>query len=265
MSRDRRLHLGNLVDFSPVGYGRVVAWPLVGTLASIAVSMAYVFLFQTGASPGVRTTMIAGAIIMPIVLAPPILTYLSMQNRRLALAQQRLRVIADFDSLTSLLNRGAFTRELDNALGAGADGALLFLDADNFKSINDRFGHAQGDFALRILANAIRLSVRERDFVGRLGGEEFAVFLPGAGMAETEAIAERIRASIANAPFRPLGKRHRLSISVGGTVFAAGAAAADLFRSADKRLYAAKDGGRNRAIVGADNDIPAEALAATGP
>jgi len=254
-----------LMDFGAAGYGRVVLWPLVGTLASIAVSLAYVFLFQSHASGSVRATMIAGAIVMPIILAPPILMYLSMQNRKLALAERRLRVLADIDSLTSLLNRGAFTRDLDNALASGAGGALLFLDADNFKSVNDRFGHAHGDHALRIFANAIRLSVREGDMVGRLGGEEFAVFLPEAGLVEAESIAERIRASVAQAPFRPHGKRHRLTVSVGGTVFSGGADASDLFHSADKRLYQAKDAGRDCAVVGAEFDAPDEALAAVVP
>jgi diguanylate cyclase len=265
VSHNRRIHIRDLMDFSATGHGRVALWPLIGTLASIAVSLAYVFVFQTGASPSVRTTMIAGAIIMPIVLAPPFLIYLTLQNRKLALAERRLQVLANIDSLTSLLNRGAFTRELDRALAAGASGALLFLEADYFKSVNDRFGHAQGDYALRIIANAIRLSVRENDIVGRLGGEEFAVFLPEAGIAETEAIAERIRASVAGAPFRPLGKRHRLTISVGGTVFSAGADAAGLFRSADKRLYQAKDEGRDRAIVGTGMIAPDEVLAAAAP
>lgn len=239
-----------LGDFSPEGYGRIVLWPTVGTCASIAVSLGYVALFQAGASEGVRWTMVVAAVVMPVILAPPLLIYLSMQNRRLALAERRMRALANTDALTGLLNRGAFSRVLDNALAAGQSGALLFLDVDRFKTVNDRFGHAHGDDALRIIANALRLGVRQHDVIGRLGGEEFGIFLPSASCDQAQLIAERIRSTVAQAPFLPFGKRHPLSVSLGGAVFRHGAEAADLFRIADKRLYEAKAAGRDRAIVG---------------
>ena len=100
-----------------------------------------------------------------------------------------------------------------------AEGALLVIDVDHFKAVNDNFGHEQGDEALRIIARKIRDEVRDTDFVGRLGGEEFSVFLPGMGQPNTEIIAERIRSAVNAAEFTPLGQQYPLSVSVGGVTF----------------------------------------------
>ncbi len=139
--------------------------------------------------------------------------------------------------------RTAPAQRRQEAEGAGA---LLVIDADHFKAINDRFGHGQGDEALRIISRAIRNSVRGGDLVGRLGGEEFGVFLPGANEMNAADVAERIRRAIADAAFLPNGARCPLSVSVGGAVYEVRIDFSDLFRVADQRLYEAKEAGRNR-------------------
>src|SRR5690606_16976246 len=120
---------------------------------------------------------------------------------------------------------------------SGKGGALLVVDADHFKSINDRFGHASGDAALKLIAAAIRASVRASDIVGRLGGEEFGVFLPGAGHAEAHRIAEAVRQAVQMIEFDAGDERCTLSVSVGGAVSGQAIGFGELFRSADQRLY----------------------------
>jgi diguanylate cyclase (GGDEF)-like protein len=130
------------------------------------------------------------------------------------------------------------------------------IDADNFKAINDLFGHDAGDEALTIIARSIRAVLRAGDLVGRMGGEEFGVFLPGADQQSAHAVAERIRRSVNLAVFAPDGRQRSLSVSVGGVVFTGQAAFSDLFRIADQRLYGAKQTGRNRVTIVHVDDHP---------
>ncbi len=105
--------------------------------------------------------------------------------RQLANAHKQLTVIASTDGLTSCFNRAAFTTLVDaylervNQQERRCDGALLVMDVDHFKNVNDNFGHDAGDEALKLTAQSIRSTLREVDLVGRMGGEEFSVFLPG--------------------------------------------------------------------------------------
>jgi len=132
---------------------------------------------------------------------------------------------------------------------AKAEGALLVIDVDHFKNVNDSYGHDTGDEALRLIAATIRNSVRDVDIVGRLGGEEFGVFLPGLSRDLTAGIAERIRLAIHETAFAPEGKPHRLSVSIGGVTLLQEASFTDLYRIADQHLYAAKNDGRDRVDI----------------
>ena len=115
--------------------------------------------------------------------------------------------------------------------------------------MNDRFGHDSGDQALIAIANSIKAMVREPDLVGRIGGEEFGVFLPDANPEQAESVAERIRQAVGSARFAPAGAMHRLSVSVGGAVFSDQLPFAQLFRLADHQLYLAKELGRDRIAI----------------
>jgi diguanylate cyclase (GGDEF)-like protein len=158
------------------------------------------------------------------------------------------------DPLTGIANRRSFMQDAAHlAKGHVANPrptAVLLIDLDHFKSINDRFGHALGDRALELFALTARHSVRSTDLLGRLGGEEFAAILPDMSRDRAVAVAERIRASFAHAALevdnRPLGA----TVSIG--VVHCQEAVLDvheLLAQADQALYCAKENGRNRVEV----------------
>lgn len=157
-----------------------------------------------------------------------------------------LRKLADTDALTGTLNRRSFFRRAAGLLHAGPPVAALLLDVDHFKAVNDRFGHAFGDQVLVEIAARFRAALGPEDVLARLGGEEFAVLLPGQTLDTALATAERLRRSLADAPVAtPLG-RHQVSLSIGVAVAAGAQAGIDeLLLSADDALYAAKRAGRD--------------------
>jgi len=158
------------------------------------------------------------------------------------------------DQLTGLLNVREFYRRLELELArAGRHGhplAVLMIDADFFKSINDRFGHPAGDLVLRELAYRLRGSLRPSDVAARYGGEEFVMMLPETDAAGARAMCERLRAQVAGTPFE-VGADHRqpLTVSIGIAVYPRDAQTADaLIAAADRALYAAKNRGRDRCV-----------------
>lgn len=241
------------LDMSARGKGRVVAFATLGTLCCILVSLVFdSFSFETGQWS--LSDRWVNNIIIPLLLAPGFFTFLLVKLRDLAIAHDNLMVLATTDDLTSCLTRRAFVSLVDGYMervkqDPPSKGALLVIDVDHFKAVNDRFGHETGDQALKSISHAIRKSVREIDLVGRMGGEEFGVFMPGVAPALTRAIAERIRTSVSLVDFQPSGEPCDLSISVGGATFDGDASFTELFREADERLYRAKNSGRNRVDI----------------
>jgi len=155
-------------------------------------------------------------------------------------AQQALRHQATHDALTDLPNRAQLRDRLTRAWATGAPPALLLLDLDGFKEVNDTFGHSQGDALLREVARRLRGAVRRGDTVARLGGDEFAVALPGADVVGAERIASALRA-VLDAPFEVEGHVLQMGVSV-GIALAEDAAVDTLLRHADVAMYAAKRG-----------------------
>lgn len=242
------------IDFSRKSWGRVIALTTLGTLCCIAVAFlydSYSFsdgVWRWGGNP-------INNVVIPLLLAPPFFLFLLGKLRELAIANERLMQIASTDGLTSCLSRVAFTTLVDAYLQkfATADdpthkGALLVLDVDHFKSVNDRFGHDVGDDALKSIVGSIRETLRDIDLVGRMGGEEFGVFLPGVSPVDTATVAERILRTVGATNFLPRGTPYPLSVSIGGAIFAGPPPAdfAALYKVADQRLYDAKRNGRNR-------------------
>jgi diguanylate cyclase (GGDEF)-like protein len=175
---------------------------------------------------------------------------LERAHAQLAATHRRLAEKASRDDMTGLLNRESFFASLDGSRRRSDRGALLIIDADHFKKINDNFGHLTGDDALLEIAAAISRGVRSGDILGRIGGEEFGAFLIGATEQEAAAVAERIRREVEKVCFKPAGEQQvPLTVSIGGTVCALGATVSELMRAADRRLYEAKNRGRNLAIV----------------
>jgi diguanylate cyclase (GGDEF)-like protein len=159
--------------------------------------------------------------------------------------------LARRDRLTGLLNRRAFDEAIAEALARrrrlNENVAVLMLDIDHFKQINDRHGHAAGDEVLRAVATELVSSMREIDRVFRVGGEEFVVLLHDANQGAAEAAAERVRAAIAARPVTVDGRDIPVTVSVGVAV--ARVAADGLLRAADSALYRAKIDGRNRVAM----------------
>ncbi len=232
---------------------------LFGTLACVVVSVVFNALFFDDLGTRALHRSLISATVLPVILGLPLFCYVSLKLRDLATTNRRLGKVARTDSLTDCLNRGAFTAKVAAQLAKSQkhpSGALLMIDADNFKAINDLFGHDAGDEALTIIARSIRAVLRSGDLVGRMGGEEFGVYLPGADMRDAEVIAERIRRSINLAVFQPHGRLRSLSVSVGGAVFDQPTSFSELFHIADQRLYGAKQTGRNRVTIAHASDYP---------
>jgi diguanylate cyclase (GGDEF)-like protein len=219
---------------------------------SVCISLLLSYLIMARFSQGLNLAGMATALLMPLVIGGPLSFYLMLQQQRLKLANIRLARIASIDSLTGCLNRGAFTtRFQERAIDPEfpAHGALLVIDADDFKQVNDRFGHDLGDEALQRIAAAILATVRKHDLVGRIGGEEFAVLLSGADHIAASRVAERIRNAIGSIIFSPGGARCPLSVSIGGALFDRATPFMSLYRQADQRLYEAKHLGRDRVAM----------------
>ena len=243
------------LDLSPEGWGRVIVYTVLGTAVCVAAAL-YVDSFNfPGMNNAGRLRAILIDVLLPIILAVPLLLFFTSKLRELAIAHKRLTIYASTDSLTQVMNRAAFSTLVDAYLNDvrehqdRAKGALLIIDADDFKAVNDRYGHDRGDEALVTIAGAIKAMLRAPDLVGRIGGEEFGVFLPGATVDQAELVAERIRENVNDAAFAPGGARHNLTVSVGGAVFERHLPFMELFRLADQQLYVAKRDGRNRVAI----------------
>ncbi len=170
--------------------------------------------------------------------------------------EQQLRHLADHDPLTELYNRRRFELELERAiLQASASGytlALIVLDLDGFKLVNDRFGHAVGDELVTHISGLLRQSVRDRDFVARLGGDEFAIILRNCDRGQAVELAERVLATIRRHGFVSTATAPaRTTTSVGIALFEPGcnATADELAIAADSAMYDAKAEGRDRCVV----------------
>jgi diguanylate cyclase (GGDEF)-like protein len=175
-------------------------------------------------------------------------------TRELREGEERMRHMAQHDPLTHLPNRALFSDRLSQAIAAARRNhgrlALIFVDLDNFKPVNDSYGHAVGDLLLQDLARRLQACLRESDSAGRFGGDEFVVLLPSvAGAEDALQVAEKIRSALG----RPMAIEDRLlqvSASIGVAVFPEhGEDEINLAKSADDAMYRAKAAGRDRVAL----------------
>ena len=171
-------------------------------------------------------------------------------------AEQRAReatMLASTDELTGLANRRAFLRQLDREIAGAAEFgwplAVAIFDVDHFKAVNDRHGHAIGDRVLQQIAARAGSAVRGGDLVGRIGGEEFGILMPGATAEDATNVAERLRQAMEMAP--TLDDLPSITVSVGIAAREYQRDASALLEVADVALYAAKNAGRNRVRIAA--------------
>jgi two-component system, cell cycle response regulator len=167
-------------------------------------------------------------------------------------AREDLRFQATHDVLTGIWNRRAvldlFHREIERAARFHASTGVLMLDLDHFKKINDTYGHLTGDAVLKETAQRITQVVRSYDFVGRYGGEEFLVLLPGCDKEQAEQSGERIRLAVTATPVVVGGSEISVTISIGATA-TIGGPETEVLAIADAALYQAKSAGRNRTVA----------------
>jgi diguanylate cyclase (GGDEF)-like protein len=193
------------------------------------------------------------------VQVPPELHKVAEEFNRMILriheSEAALADLARRDGLTKLLNRRAFDDSLAEMFARldrlGGAAAVLLIDIDHFKRINDTYGHGVGDDVLAAVARALTADVRLIDRVFRIGGEEFAVLLSGADAAAAETTAERLRQAIAAEPIAARGGSMAVTISLGVAAWWSGSDAAALVAAADAALYRAKSEGRNRTVIAA--------------
>ena len=168
--------------------------------------------------------------------------------------KQELLTLSRTDALTGVLNRRAIlsriSTELSRASREGTPISLSMLDIDHFKQVNDTYGHLAGDTVLRECTKRIRSALRQYDSLGRFGGEEFLVVVPGVEKELAVAVSERIRSAIADADFRVDGTPIQITVSQGVVAWDGVATVDRLVAAADKALYRAKENGRNRVELG---------------
>ncbi|MFI5279152.1 MAG: GGDEF domain-containing protein [Gemmatimonadales bacterium] len=156
---------------------------------------------------------------------------------------------AETDELTQLANRRGLTAAMARS-GRPNRAALVVIDLDHFKAINDTHGHLAGDTALKQVARVLRDTIRPRDTAARVGGEEFALWLPGADLEAGRDVAERVRTTIAGSPMRHDGSEQGLTVSCGVAAYPAPIRAIEnLMGAADAAMYQAKHAGRNKVIA----------------
>jgi two-component system, cell cycle response regulator len=178
-----------------------------------------------------------------------------MAGKRILELQQSLRFAATHDFLTGLLNRSeilaALQREFSRSGREGKSATVILADIDHFKRVNDSLGHAAGDEVLKEVARRMKSDLRPYDVVGRYGGEEFLIILPGCDLPNGVRRAEQIRNQIANKPVHTPSGPVSATISMGVTVttFGPELTGADILQQADVSLYKAKNSGRNRTEV----------------
>lgn len=212
------------------------------TLASIFLSLIVTYLvlgdasFSFGAIP---------AIIVPLIVAPLASYFCFSQARTIHSLNKELTCLVNHDTLTQAYSRSYFFDEATNDNYA-KNAVTLMIDADDFKQINDRFGHAVGDAALKHLSNLISDETRSSDVVGRLGGEEFGVYMPATDYHAAAVIAERIRKAAQENPLCFDGLEIQLTVSIGLAKRHQFEHINSVLRRADKALYQAKNTGKNK-------------------
>jgi diguanylate cyclase (GGDEF)-like protein len=177
-------------------------------------------------------------------------------QRHMAWMSARMTRAAHTDSLTELPNRRYMTERIGAAqerLEQGEPYTLIEADLDGFKSVNDRYGHDAGDRLLAVIAERLASGIRDQDVLGRWGGEEFLVLLPGTRADEARTVAERLRERVSRHPVTVSGQRIPLTVSIGLSEAVRGDSRDAILRRTDGFMYAAKQAGGDRIVAVSDD------------
>lgn len=191
-----------------------------------------------------------GVLALVLVAFSVIGGYISSLRRNLSISRATIREMAIRDELTGLYNR-RHVRELlehekNRSLRGGDIFCLAMLDIDHFKNVNDTYGHHAGDAVLKAVATTIKTTMRNTEFCGRYGGEEFLIILPQTDIKGAFIGAERVRTNIENTLFPDIGPDFKITVSIGLSEYKMEKDMDDVIARADEALYRAKKGGRNR-------------------
>ena len=193
--------------------------------------------------------LLVTSLALSVVVLGGMMAYLRQQRR----VRQRLASLAARDDLTGLPNRRSIleaARQVHLARGKSSEMACVaMLDIDHFKSVNDTYGHDVGDAALRMFSSVCGEGLRDRDVLGRFGGEEFLLVLPGAQLSSLAAVFDRLRAGLRSVAVPGMPPDARLSFSMGAASLGAGETIEQAIHRADEALYRAKANGRDRLII----------------
>lgn len=191
-----------------------------------------------------------------VLVAAPIGFYISLQKAKLRQLSVKLSWLANHDPLSGLPNRRKFLGEVrdnvENNRNHRGVGSFLFIDADHFKLLNDTFGHSAGDDAIRHISEVIEKNLGEGDAAGRIGGEEFGVFLDTTHYQSALKVAEKICRGVRQIRFEDGDKGHRMSVSIGVSTHEPGQSLREFVQAADESLTIAKSAGRNQIVFDSD-------------
>jgi diguanylate cyclase (GGDEF)-like protein len=209
--------------------------------------------------------------LVPAGAAIALVSLTALGIKALSAREHRLRMQAYIDPLTGVLNRRSFLelsgKEESRGRRRDYELAVLMVDIDHFKRINDAYGHGCGDAVIRALADICSRALRPSDIVARYGGEEFVISLPETGPEPARLVADRLRHSVSQATVTADGAAIRFTVSIGIAICSRGSSLATAMRSADDALYSAKRNGRNRVELAAPAPAPAvvPAIATAAP
>jgi diguanylate cyclase (GGDEF)-like protein len=240
------------------------AWrlvPLITIIAILGMTAAHLVLDLLGLLPYPLPQALLVGLTVTSIIAPSvsylICYFIGNAIRSLAINRNEFKKLSQIDPLSGLLNRRAF---LDSIEARDSAGALLLIDIDRFKGVNDNFGHQAGDDVIAAISDLLGAAFDGVTAdIARLGGEEFAVFIVGADRSSGLRMANLARSLIADAPVKTRGGPIAITVSIGVAELMPSRSIDDAYRLADHALYAAKSGGRNRAV--SETDMPVLASA----
>jgi diguanylate cyclase (GGDEF)-like protein len=232
--------------------GRLGATILI-TLASVIFTQIIRFLILALANNDTPDPGRISSFVSPLILAPVFSWFFIGQLLKVNKLEKQMRELAAYDSMTNLYNRGACLLALENTMRQAkrsqTDLIILYIDIDHFKNINDAHGHDVGDIVIRHFAHYLKKSLRESDIIGRIGGEEFLVGIPGLGMENGVIVAEKLRKGVMNDSIVINdGTIIQISISIGVSIYryTEEINSREILKKADNALYDAKNSGRNK-------------------
>jgi diguanylate cyclase (GGDEF)-like protein len=232
---------------------QVVVMVVMATTAANTLAVVFSFFVDLNDTVG----LLAVTTCIVVIVSAPLGAFLIDLNQRLKQTAILLDEASRRDDLTGLSNRNDFYLQAQRHINLcdpdKSAGAILYIDADHFKSINDRFGHAIGDAVLQEIGLLLRAITTEWDYAARFGGEEFAVFLANADVGKADWLAHRLLTGVRDIPKQLRVENLDVTVSVGISIHLPQQSLEEALIAADKCLYAAKTQGRNR-IVHASSD-----------